>query len=103
MIATVPTSNPHMGMLVELAGKISKGVKSYSYESCNDDENDDENEKDEVQLHRKKRGRGISWRVIAVYSLLEVAFDSLKIDGSIPRLKGRNNSGKTSSYCAGQN
>lgn len=38
MVATVPTSNPHMGMLVELAGKMSKGVKSHSYESGNDDE-----------------------------------------------------------------
>jgi hypothetical protein len=68
---------------------------SHAYESGDDDES----EKDEVELPRKKRGRGLSWRVIAVHPTLPSAFDSLTIDGSIPRLKGRNNTkGKMYSY-----
>jgi hypothetical protein len=94
MVPTVPTSNPQMGELVEVVGKMSNNGNSHAYESGDDDEI----EKDDVQLPIKRRGCGLSWRVIAVHPTLLLAFDSLTIDGSIPRLKGRTNRGKTSSY-----
>lgn len=73
---------------------MSNQENSYAYESGDDAES----EKDDVQQPIKRRGCGLSWYVIAMHPTLPSAFDSLNIEGSTPRLKGRTNRGKTSSY-----
>lgn len=67
---------------------------NFAYESGDDAQIVDEVE----QPPRKTRGCGIIWDLITVYPNLESAFESLNVEGSTPKLKGRQNRGKTSSY-----
>ena len=71
----VPTGNPLMSYLAQLAGKMLNEENSYAYESGDDDES----EEDDVELPRKKRGCGLSWKVIAFNPTLLSAFASLSI------------------------
>jgi hypothetical protein len=67
---------------------------NFAYESGDDAESVDEVEKPP----RKTRGRGIIWNLITVHPTLVATLESRTVEGSTPRLKGRNNRGKTSSY-----
>ena len=67
---------------------------NFAYESGDDAESVDEVE----QPPRTTRGCGIIWDLVAVHLNLEATIESLAVKGSTPRLKGRKNRGKTSSY-----